>query len=132
LRALRKSKRDQTFHADAIDESTTFDDSDFRNRLLRFTPEARKANQALVAVPRRITASKQVTPTQIALAWLLSQRPWIVPIPGTTKLQRLEENITAADIVLSTDDLRGIDDAVSQVSVQGDRYPQSLPKLVDR
>lgn len=120
------------FLTGAIDEGTTFHESDFRNRLPRFTPEARRANQALVAVLKRVASSKHVTAAQIALAWLLSQKPWIVPIPGTTKLHRLEENIAAADIVLSDDELISIDAAVSKVPVQGDRYPENLQKLVDR
>lgn len=115
-----------------MDESTTFDSSDFRSRLPRFTPEALKANQALVDLLGSIAARKQATPAQIALAWLLAQKPWIVPIPGTTKLHRLEENIGAAAIELSSDDLREIEDAGSQIAVQGDRYPENLEKLTGR
>ena len=120
------------FLTGAIDEDTTFHESDFRNRLPRFTQDARKANLALVTVLKRIAISKQSTTAQIALAWLLAQKPWIVPIPGTTKLPRLDENLAAADIVLSDDDLIDIDDALSGVPIQGDRYPESLQKLVDR
>ena len=108
-----------------INENTTFDSSDFRNIVPRFTPEARKANQAVVDLLGRIAEQKQATPAQIALAWLLAQKPWIVPIPGTTKLGRLDENIGAAAIALSADDLRHIEDAVSHITVQGDRYPQA-------
>jgi aryl-alcohol dehydrogenase-like predicted oxidoreductase len=120
------------FLTGAINENTTFDKSDFRNIVPRFTPEARKANQALVDQLRQTAARKQATPAQIAIAWLLAQKPWIVPIPGTTKLHRLEENIGAAAIELTPDDLRDIDCAVSQVTVQGARYPEHLQKLVGR
>jgi aryl-alcohol dehydrogenase-like predicted oxidoreductase len=120
------------FLTGAIDENTTFDSSDFRNIVPRFTPEARKANQALVDRLGDIAARKQATPAQIAIAWLLAQRPWIVPIPGTTKLHRLEENIGAAAIELTPDDLRDIDRAVSKITVQGARYPEHLQKLVGR
>src|SRR6266403_5751707 len=109
-----------------IDENTTFDKSDFRNIVPRFTPEARKANQALVDLLRQIADRKNATPAQIALAWLLAQKPWIVPIPGTTKLHRLEENIGAAGVELSPEDLRELEAAVSQITVQGDRYPEHL------
>ena len=115
-----------------IDENTTFDSSDFRNIVPRFTPEARKANQALVDLLNEIAARKQATPAQIALAWLLAQKPWIVPIPGTTKLHRLEENLGAADIELTPDDLREIESAASQITVQGDRYPPHLAARVGR
>ena len=111
-----------------IDENTTFDKSDFRNIVPRFTPEARKANQALVDLLRQIADSKNATPAQIALAWLLAQKPWIVPIPGTTKLHRLEENIGAVEIELTADDLREIDRAASQIDVQGARYPEELER----
>ena len=111
-----------------IDEKTTFDKSDFRNIVPRFTAEARKANQGLVDLLGRIAAQKRATPAQIALAWLLAQNPWIVPIPGTTKLPRLEENIGAAAIQLTTDDLRQIDGALSQVTIQGARYPEELER----
>ena len=111
-----------------IDENTTFDKSDFRNIVPRFTPEARKANQALVDLLRQIAERKNATPAQIALAWLLAQKPWIVPIPGTTKLNRLEENIGAVEIELTGDDLREIDRAASQIDVQGARYPEELER----
>lgn len=120
------------FLTGAISENTTFDSTDFRNIVPRFTPEARKANQTLVDLLGEIAASKQATPAQIALAWLLAQKPWIVPIPGTTKLHRLEENIGAATVELTSDDLRDIDSAVSKVTVQGARYPEHLQKLVGR
>ncbi len=115
-----------------IDESTTFDSSDFRNVVPRFTPEARKANQALVDLLRRIAEGKKATPAQIALAWLLARKPWIVPIPGTRKLERLEENLGAAEIHLTPDDLREIDGATAEITVQGARYPGHLQKLIDR
>jgi aryl-alcohol dehydrogenase-like predicted oxidoreductase len=115
-----------------IDESTTFDSSDFRNVVPRFTPEARKANKALVDLLGAIAARKNVTPAQLALAWLLAQEPWIVPIPGTTKPQRLEENIGAAALELTPDDLREIDSAASKITVQGARYPEQLNRLVGR
>jgi aryl-alcohol dehydrogenase-like predicted oxidoreductase len=109
-----------------IDADTSFAKDDFRNIVPRFSPEARKANQSLVDLLGRIAAGKQATPAQIALAWLLAQKPWIVPIPGTTKLHRLRENIGAADIELSADDLPQIEDALAQIQVQGDRYPAHL------
>ena len=115
-----------------IDENTTFDSSDFRNSVPRFTPEARKANQALVDLLSRVAERKKATPAQIALAWLLAQKPWIVPIPGTTKLQRLEENIGAAAVELTADDLREIDDAASTITVQGARYPESMQRMTGR
>src|SRR5438128_2213400 len=111
-----------------IDENTTFDKSDFRNIVPRFTPEARKANQALVDLLRQIAEGKNATPAQIALAWLLAQKSWIVPIPGTTKLHRLEENIDAVEVELTADDLREIDRAASQIEVQGARYPEELER----
>jgi len=111
-----------------IDENTTFDKSDFRNIVPRFTPEARKANQALVDLLGAIAARKKATPAQIALAWLLAQKPWIVPIPGTTKVTRLEENIGAAEVELASDDLGEIERALSNINVQGDRYPEALEK----
>jgi aryl-alcohol dehydrogenase-like predicted oxidoreductase len=120
------------FLTGAISENTTFDGSDFRNIVPRFTPEARKANQALVDLLGQIAARKQVTRAQIALAWLLAQKPWIVPIPGTTKLHRLEENIGAAAIELTSEDLRHIDSALAEVTVQGDRYPPHLQARVGR
>jgi aryl-alcohol dehydrogenase-like predicted oxidoreductase len=115
-----------------IDETTTFDPRDFRNVVPRFTPEARKANEDLVDLLRRIAARKQATPAQIALAWLLAQKPWIVPIPGTRKLERLEENLGAAAIELTADDLRDIDEAASKIRIEGARYPEQLNRLVGR
>src|SRR3954468_21979455 len=115
-----------------ISEDTQFDKSDFRNVVPRFSPENRKANQALVDLIGRFAQQKKATPAQIALAWLLAQKPWIVPIPGTTKLHRLEENIGAAAIELTPDDLRQIDQAALKISVQGARYPEELQKLVGR
>jgi aryl-alcohol dehydrogenase-like predicted oxidoreductase len=115
-----------------IDDSTTFDSSDFRNSVPRFTSENRKANQAVVDLVARMAARKKATPAQIALAWVLAQRPWIVPIPGTTKLHRLEENIGAAAVELSSDDLREIEIAISEITVQGARYPESSQRMVDR
>jgi aryl-alcohol dehydrogenase-like predicted oxidoreductase len=115
-----------------IDANTTFDSGDFRNIVPRFTPEARAANQALVDLLTRVAAEKKVTPAQIALAWLLAQKPWIVPIPGTTKLNRLEENNGAAAVELSSDDLREIDDAAAKITLQGARYPEHLQKMVGR
>ncbi len=115
-----------------IDENTTFDRSDFRNTIPRFIPEARKANQALVDLLGVIAARKKATPAQIALAWLLAQKPWIVPIPGTRKLERLEENIGAAAVALTVDDLREIESAASQITVQGARYPEIMERLTDR
>ncbi len=115
-----------------INEDTKFNKSDFRNIVPRFTPEARKANQALVDLLGRFAQQKKATPAQIALAWLLAQKPWIVPIPGTTKLARLEENIGAVDVQLTPDDLREIDSASSKIKVQGARYPEELQKLVGR
>lgn len=120
------------FLSGAISESTRFDAGDFRNIVPRFSPEARKANQGLVDLLRRIAAAKRATPAQIALAWLLAQRPWIVPIPGTTKLHRLEENLASAELALAPADLREIDDAVSAIPVQGARYPEHLQRLVGR
>jgi aryl-alcohol dehydrogenase-like predicted oxidoreductase len=111
-----------------IDEQTTFDKSDFRNIIPRFTPEARKANLALVDLLRDIAERKKATPAQIAIAWLLAQKPWIVPIPGTTKVSRLEENTGAAAVELTRDDLREIERALSKVEVQGARYPEALEK----
>jgi aryl-alcohol dehydrogenase-like predicted oxidoreductase len=109
-----------------IDEHTTFDSTDFRNIVPRFTPEARRANQALVDLLDRIAEHKQSTTAQIALAWLLAQKPWIVPIPGTTKLQRLEENLGAVNIELTNDDLREIEEAASHIEIEGNRYPEAL------
>jgi len=115
-----------------IDEKTTFDSSDFRNIVPRFSPEARKANQAVVDLLDRIAEQKKATPAQIALAWLLAQKPWIVPIPGTTKVLRLEENLGAVDIKLTADDLHEIDSAASKIKVEGARYPEHLQKMVGR
>jgi aryl-alcohol dehydrogenase-like predicted oxidoreductase len=115
-----------------INENTAFDSSDFRNTLPRFTPEARKANQALVDLLGKIGERKNATPAQIALAWLLAQKPWIVPIPGTTKQNRLEENIGAAAVELTSDDLREINGAASEVTVQGARYPENLEQMTNR
>ena len=112
-----------------IDDKTTLEATDFRSTLPRFTPEARKANQAMVDLLGRIAASKKATPAQIALAWLLAQKPWIVPIPGTTKLSRLEENIGALAAELSPGDLRDIESAASKIEVQGARYPERLEKM---
>jgi aryl-alcohol dehydrogenase-like predicted oxidoreductase len=120
------------FLTGAINEGTKFDKNDFRNMVPRFTPENRKANQALVDVLGRFAQQKKATPAQIALAWLLAQEPWITPIPGTTKLQRLEENIASASIELTGDDLRQIDEVASKILVQGERYPESFQKLVNR
>ena len=115
-----------------IDETTTFDEADFRNSVPRFTLEARKANKTLVDALVRIAARKDVTPAQLALAWLLAQKPWIVPIPGTTKLHRLGENLAAADIALTAEDLRDIGAAAARITVQGERYPEHLNRLVGR
>ena len=115
-----------------IDENTKFDSSDFRSTLPRFTPEALKANQALIDLLARIAERKKATPAQIALAWLLAQKPWIVPIPGTTKLHRLDENIGAVAVELTPDDLREIDGAASKITVQGARYPERLEQMTGR
>ncbi len=115
-----------------IDENTAFDKSDFRNIIPRFTPEARKANQTLVDLLGKIGERKKATPAQIALAWLLAQKPWIVPIPGTRRLERLEENIGAAAVELTSDDLREIETAASKITVQGARYPEHLERLTGR
>ena len=120
------------FLTGAINDDTTFDSNDFRNIVPRFAPEARKANQALVDLLGEIAAAKKATPAQIALAWLLAQKPWIVPIPGTTKLHRLEENLGAADVALTAADLGEIARAVSEVAVHGARYPEHLQALVGR
>ncbi len=111
-----------------IDEKTTFEKSDFRNIVPRFTPEARKANQALVELLGDVARRKNATPAQIALAWLLARKPWIVPIPGTTQLARLEENLGAADVELAPDDLRAIDASASRITLEGARYPEELEK----
>lgn len=115
-----------------IDEKTTFDSTDFRNIVPRFTPEARKANQALVDLVSKFAEERKATPAQIALAWLLAQKPWMVPIPGTTKLHRLKENLGAAEIELTPEDLQELDDAASRIEVQGARYPEHLEKRVGR
>jgi len=115
-----------------VNENTTFESSDLRNTLPRFTPDARKANQALVDLLGEIAKRKKATPAQIALAWLLAQKPWIVPIPGTTKLKRLEENVGAAEIELTRDDLSEIERAASQIEVQGARYPEHLERMTGR
>jgi aryl-alcohol dehydrogenase-like predicted oxidoreductase len=120
------------FLTGAINENTTFDSTDFRNIVPRFTPEARKANQALVDLLGKIAERKKATPAQIALAWLLAQKPWIVPIPGTTKLHRLDENLGAARVELTPDDLREIDSAASKIKVQGARYPEALEQMTGR
>jgi len=120
------------FLTGAINESTSFDKTDFRNIVPRFTPEARAANQAMVDLLTKIAQEKQATPAQIALAWLLAQKPWIVPIPGTTKLHRLEENLRATDIVLTSDDLSQIEKAASEIKIQGARYPEHLQKRVGK
>ena len=115
-----------------MNENTTFDSSDFRNSLPRFTSDARKANQALLELLGQIADRKKATPAQISLAWLLAQKPWIVPIPGTTKLHRLEENIGAVAVELTSDDLRDIESAASQITIQGARYPEQLQRMTGR
>lgn len=120
------------FLTGAIDETTTFDSTDFRNAIPRFAPEARKANQVLVETLGDIASSQNVTKAQIALAWLLAQKPWIVPIPGTKKLHRLEENLSAAQVILTDTDLRDIQLAVDAIHVEGDRYPPSYQQMVSR
>src|SRR5438094_1578891 len=115
-----------------MDEKTTFDSSDFRSALPRFTPQALKANQALIDLLGSIAKKKEATPAQIALAWLLAQKPWIVPIPGTTKLNRLDENIGAISVELTPDDLREIESAASKITVQGARYPERLEQMTGR
>jgi len=120
------------FLTGAIDETTTFDSTDFRNIVPRFTPEARKANRELVDLLGRIAARKKATAAQIALAWLLAQKPWIVPIPGTTKLHRLQENMAAEMVELTDDDLREIDATASRITVVGERYPEAAMRMIDR
>ena len=120
------------FLTGAISDKTEFDKTDFRNVVPRFSEKSRKANQALVDALGRIAESKKATKAQVALAWLLAQKPWIVPIPGTTKLHRLEENLGAANVTLTTSDLKEIHDAISAIDVQGARYPESLQKMVNR
>jgi aryl-alcohol dehydrogenase-like predicted oxidoreductase len=114
-----------------MDDSTAFASSDFRAALPRFTPEARQANRGLVELLGRIAARKQATPAQIALAWILAQKPWIVPIPGTTKLGRLEENIGATAVELSTEDLRELDEGAALIAIQGERYPERLERMTE-
>jgi aryl-alcohol dehydrogenase-like predicted oxidoreductase len=116
----------------AMSDQTRFGGDDFRSKLPRFTPDALKANQAVVDLLTDIAARKKATPAQIALAWLLAQKPWIVPIPGTTKLHRLEENLGAAQVELTPDDLGAIESAAAKIEVQGDRYPEALEKLTGR
>ena len=120
------------FLTGAMDTATTFDSSDFRSWLPRFTPEALKANQALIDLLGQIAKKKNATPAQITLAWLLAQKPWIVPIPGTTKLHRLDENIGAVAVELTPDDLREIESAAAKITVQGARYPEKLEQLTGR
>lgn len=120
------------FLTGAMDANTTFDSADFRNKLPRFAPEARAANQAMVDLLRSVAARRQATPAQVALAWLLAQAPWIVPIPGTTKLHRLKENLGAVDVTLSHDELRDITDAASRIEVHGARYPEALERITGR
>lgn len=115
-----------------IDESTTFDSSDFRNTVPRFSPENRRANQAIVDVLARIADRKKSTPAQIALAWLLAQKPWIVPIPGTRKIERLEENIGAASVQLTSGDLNDIENAASTITIKGARYAEAQERMIDR
>lgn len=115
-----------------VDENTTFDSSDIRSRSPRYTPEARKANRSVIDLLARIGGQKGATPAQIALAWLLAQKPWIVPIPGSRKLERLDENISALAVDLQPDDLQEIQNAISKITVQGDRYPESLKKMTGR
>jgi len=120
------------FLTGAINQNTQFDKTDFRNIVPRFTPENRKANQGLVDLLSKFAQKKKATPAQIALAWLLAQKPWIVPIPGTTKLHRLEENLGAANVTLAPEDLRQIDEAASQITVVGERYPEAMQRMVNR
>jgi aryl-alcohol dehydrogenase-like predicted oxidoreductase len=115
-----------------VDQNTELDDSDFRKILPRFTPEAMKANRALVGLLERIAEEKGATPAQTAIAWLLAQKPWIVPIPGTTKLHRLEENLSATEIDFTSEDLREIDRAVSKIEIQGARYPEEIERMSGR
>jgi aryl-alcohol dehydrogenase-like predicted oxidoreductase len=115
-----------------IDETTTFDRSDFRNTVPRFSPENRQANQAIVDLVTRMAERKQATPAQIALAWLLAQKPWIVPIPGTTKLHRLEENLGASEVALTADDLGAIEAAAEMIEIQGARYSENSQRMIDR
>jgi len=120
------------FLTGTIDDKTTFSSTDFRNSVPRFNPENRRANQSVVDLLSRIAKQKQATPAQIALAWLLAQKPWIVPIPGTTKLHRLDENLGATEVELTPDDLREINGAASRITIEGPRYPDNLQRLIDR
>ena len=120
------------FLTGAIKEDTQFEKNDFRNLVPRFSPENRRANQALVDLVSRFAQTKKVTPAQIALAWVLAQRPWMAPIPGTTKLHRLEENVAAVSVELTPEDLRQINDAASKIEVRGERYPESAQRMIDR
>ena len=120
------------FLTGTINDTTTFDSSDFRSSVPRFTAENRKANQALVDLLQSMAQRKHATPGQIALAWLLAQKPWIVPIPGTTKLHRLEENVKAADVELTAEDLADIESAASQITIQGARYPEAMERMSNR
>ena len=120
------------FLTGAIDENTKLEGADFRSTIPRFAPEARKANRALVDLLAELGRSKGATPAQVAIAWLLAQKPWIVPIPGTTKLHRLEENLGATSVDLTAEDLAGIEDAASRITVQGARYPEHLERLTGR
>jgi aryl-alcohol dehydrogenase-like predicted oxidoreductase len=131
-RAVPFSPLGKGFLTGRIDENTKFDSTDFRHTVPRFSPEARKANQALVDLIGKFAAQKKATPAQIALAWVLAQKPWIVPIPGTTKLHRLEENIGGANVELTADDLREIDNLTAQIDVQGARYSESSQKMINR
>jgi aryl-alcohol dehydrogenase-like predicted oxidoreductase len=120
------------FLAGKIDEATMFESTDFRNTIPRFEPEAREANRAFVVLLERVAERKDATPAQIALAWVLAQRPWIVPIPGTRKLHRLEENVAAADVDLTDDDLQEIETEVARITPEGARYPESAQRMIDR
>ncbi len=120
------------FLTGTVDAATSFGEGDIRNSIPRFAEEARQANQALVDLLAAIAARKQATPAQIALAWLLAQQPWIVPIPGTRKLTRLEENLGSTGVELTADDLREIEDVAARIQVQGDRYPEHLERMIDR
>jgi aryl-alcohol dehydrogenase-like predicted oxidoreductase len=120
------------FLTGAINENTKFDSTDFRNMVPRLSEENRKANQAIVDVVTRLAAQKKATPAQVALAWLLARKPWIVPIPGTTKLTRLQENVGAANVQLTPEDVRELESVTSQVAIQGERYPEKLQKMIDR
>ena len=130
LRAVQPARQGLPDRQDP--EDTTLDSADFRNSIPRFSQENRRANRALVDLLARIAESRKATPARIALAWLLAQKPWIVPIPGTRRLERLEENLGAAAIELTADDLREIDDAASRITVQGARYPEAAERLIDR